>query len=214
MGWLRDLLLGKDDDPPPSYGAAQEVPDPIDWVDLEDRLVELSVDAISHFAESHKSESFYGLAFDCDSGEGQVLLCLNTRIAQAKAAVPVEGPFLEIQLAMTEAERLASAEWGLGDWKYQGFNIRAKAWKLGWRPCQAKVAESIGMLTLNSRHKQANEVRESFMQATCRALRRVADSERIGALRRDPDFSILSVDHDESPDAGRARLSSVLAGAS
>lgn len=120
MGWILDLLLGKDDGKTPRYGAAQEEPDPIDWRKLEDCLVQVSERTVLEFAGRHPSESFYGFGFDCESSEGQVLLCFNSREGQTEAARRVEGPYKEVLLAKTEDERASSIEWGFGELEVPG----------------------------------------------------------------------------------------------
>jgi hypothetical protein len=209
MGWLRDVLLGKDNGATPRYGRAQEEPDPIDWSEIENLLVDLSQRSIATFAQKHKKESFYGLGFDCNSSEGQVLLCLNTRELQRAAAANVYPVYSS--LPSTENSRIASAEWSFGAWGYHGFNLRQGAWGTAWKSVEARVAASQFMLVTNNRPEAMTSLQEAFMRMAAKALVRVASGTAVDALRRDVDFRVLCMDHDESPEAGFRRLASLRA---
>jgi hypothetical protein len=206
MGWLRNLLLGLDDGKPPRYGIGQQDPDPIDWIAIESRLVPLAEQHLQSFADKHPSESFYGLGFDCHSEEGQVLLCLNTRVAQLAGARKALQQHPDFNQGKTEREVATSIEWGFGDWKYQGINVRSKSWSKGWRNVEADIATAVGMLAINRKFKAMQELRESFMEMTSRALLRIECSDAISALRRDTDFRTLCTDHDEGPSEGFSRM--------
>jgi len=209
MEWLRKLLLGSGSHIVPRYGAAQEEPDPIDWHCVEDELVTLAEEQIQAFAASHASESFYGFGFDCDSNEGQVLLCLNSRAAQIEAAQQTLSRHPDLYQGESEQEVARSIEWGFGDWKYQGFNLRSKTWSKRWRRVEILVGNALNMLGMNRKAKAMQELRESFMEMACRALHRVGSSRSITMLRRDSDFRTLCADHDEGPEDGFTRMARI-----
>lgn len=127
MGWIRDLLLGTDDGATPRYGRAQEDPDPIDWAVTEATLVEAGERSIAAFAEKHKRESFYGLGFDCNSSEGQVLICLNTRERQRAAANQVFRPYNSFPSSRTRSLGFRRVGlWGVGLSRLQSATARVE----------------------------------------------------------------------------------------
>ncbi|MEC5126637.1 hypothetical protein VSU19_07750 [Verrucomicrobiales bacterium BCK34] len=56
----------------------KDLPEPVDWQNVEDVLFRLTVNDISKFAEEHPEVEFYGFAFDCNADYGQAMPCLNT----------------------------------------------------------------------------------------------------------------------------------------
>jgi hypothetical protein len=108
---------------------------------------------------------------------------------------------------------LASAEWGFGEWAYHGFNLRQRAWSSAWKDVEARVAGSFFMLATNRRHEAIEALRRNFMLMASKSLLRVASGAAVSSLRRDPDFQVLCMDHDESPEAAFQRLTELRSGA-
>jgi len=164
------------------------------------------------YVDHHKQESSCGLGFDCNSPEGQILVCLNTRSLQQAAAQRDEPPFKSLRT--TEEQWLASAEWGFGEWGYHRFNLRQRPWRKAWKGVKALVTDGLYMLFMSSRNEAMAALLEPFMQMASRALLRVASGLPDSELGRDPDFRVLCMDHDESPEVGFRRLAIQVRGAS
>jgi len=202
MKWLRNLLAAPRT---PRYGAESDGVDPIDWKQLEDRLFDLAIREIDAFAKKHAGESFYGLAFDCDSESGEILVCLNTRDGQAEVARRFEG-HPQMYRGKSATEIAAELEWDVGGWKYHAINLGSRRWEGGWGAVQAQVTNATNTY-LNSRNASAHRrLREDFIAMASRAVLRLAHDEGVVSLRKDPAFRVLCTDRAEGPDEGFARL--------
>jgi hypothetical protein len=208
MEWLRKLLTPTLE--APRYGVESECVDPIDWTDLEDRLVALADHVIASFSKKHEGEAFYGLAFDCNSERGEVLVCLNTREGQISVAGQFEGN-PKLYRGMSLAEIAAQLEWDLGGWKYRAINLGSRRWESTWGVVQAQIANATNIY-LNSRNMSALcLLRESFMSMASRALLRVSLANSVSTLKKDAVFRVLCTDESEGPDEGFQRLSQIAA---
>jgi hypothetical protein len=203
MRWLRRLLTPSPITP--RYGVETDGVDPIDWARIEDRLVQLADQAIAAFANKHATDIFYGLAFDCSSQSGEILLCANTRNGLLEVAHRfVDHP--KLYRGKSPQAIAAELEWDIGGWKYHAFNLGMRRWSGGWGAIQAQVANATNIF-LNSRNESAlRQLQESFMSMAARALIRVGAMGAVASLGKDGEFRLLCTDESESPEEGFARL--------
>ncbi len=185
---LKSLLrwLTSSETPSASYEREQDEPDPIDWAELENVLVRLAITTIERFAAEHPTEVFYGLGFDCHADYGQVLVCLNTREAQREAGDQDD-------------------DWSFGGWCYHGINLN-EAWEDEWEEVPLILSNAANILLNHRKHGARSALYESFLEMATRALLRVARSDPVARLNKEPGFRALAMDHDEGPEAGFARL--------
>jgi hypothetical protein len=192
--------------PPPDR--APKLTIAIDWADLEKTLHSLCLHEIGKFAQSHRTETFYGFALDCHSDYGQVLLCLNTPEALCQMAIAYSNGSPPRKAAEVYEREL---RWSLGDWKYQGFN--SETFEKSWDPFQELVSNAYD----EEEPADRTPTQERFMQSACRVLLRLESSNAFNSLQRTDDFQTLAMDHDESDSAAWERLEAVrveMAGAS
>jgi len=167
----------------------------VDWKALEEALVRSIKSQISEFAAVHGDEVFYAFALDCNADYANVLFCLNTLEsldASTREYVKSNDPD-EI------ASQKEDLEWGLGDWKYQGFNLESALW-----PDQVPMLEDFAELP-NS------EDIEAFLVTCCRALILAEREGAFASLPRTSNFRVACIDHDEDAHAGEERLERVRA---
>jgi hypothetical protein len=208
MEWLRKLLTPTLKEP--RYGVESEGVDPIDWDNIEERLALLADEAIGAFSKKHESEMFYGLAFDCNSESGEVLICLNTRQGQIDVASRFEG-HPKLYRGKSIAEIAADLEWDMGGWKYHAINLGNRRWESKWASVQAQMSNATNTY-LNSRNMSAHYLlRQTFISMASRALLRVSRADSVSALKKDTTFRVLCADASESPDEGFRRLSQIAA---
>ncbi len=192
MGLL-DWLRGK---------SAPPMPDPpheradLDWRELEDALASAITAQMSDFSDAHSGEEFYAFALDCNAYYANVLFCLNTPESLEGSARSYANQNDNDSLAK-EREAL---RWGLGDWRYQGFNLESRHW-----PEQVPMLDDFAELP----HPDDTE---QFLVICCRALLRAQRSGAFEALRKTVDFAVACIDHDEDFTSGEARLERVRAG--
>lgn len=212
MGWLAKLLGA--DNVVPRYGVAAEEAAPLDWIKLESKLASLAGRELRTFASAHQGETFYGLGFDCNSEQGQVLLCLNTRDGQLEAAQASMTRYPQLYVDESLEDVRAKIEWGFGDWKYQGFNVGSAAWEEGWSFAEEEVSNAVSTIAMARKFEELSALRSKFLDMASRALLRVQRSDSVKTLRMESGFRVLCADHDESPESGFARLEALAAAAS
>lgn len=186
LNFLRRLFASSDSTTS-AHEREQEDPDPIDWGELETLLVRLTVGTIERFAAEHPNEVFYGLGFDCHADYGQVLVCLNTREAQREAGDEDD-------------------DWAFGNWRYHGINLDDEAWEEEWEEVPLIVSNAANILLNNRKGDSLPGLYESFLEMASRALLRVARSDAVALLKKEPGFGVLAMDHDEGPEAGFTRM--------
>lgn len=198
----------------------------IDWPGLEDRLYTLCVEELRRFARSHRDETFYAFALDCNSEYGQILLCLNTPDALRQAAIlystspPNQEAFEAISRVMAEQfgepyipAPLKSVEenerdlcWSVGDWKYQGFN--RSAFERAWGPFSTIVLESC----FDEEEDETTfmtPTQDRFTRMACRVVVRMEIDGAFECLCKTEDFKTWVADHDELDETSWSRLESV-----
>ena len=207
MEWLRKLLAPSLK--VPRYGVEADGVDPIDWKELENRLVGLTDQILSGFSKKHEGETFYGLAFDCNSESGEILVCLNTREGQIEVAGQFEGTKLYREKSISEIA--AELEWDLGGWKYHAINLGNRRWESSWGPVQMQITNATNIY-LNSRNVSAYRLlRDSFMSVASSALLKASRGDSVASLKKDAAFRVLSTDESEGPTEGFQRLSRIAA---
>lgn len=204
MGWLAKLFGAEN--VLPRYGVATEEPAPIDWTHLESKLLALAEKELKAFASSHQHETFYGLGFDRNSEQGQVLLCLNTRAGQLEAARGSMARSPQLYVGESLEDVAAGIEWGFGDWKYQGINVGSAGWEDGWSSVEEEVANAVGAIVSARKFEKLSALRSDFLGMATRALLRILDSDAVKTLCKERGFRVLCADHDESPESGFARI--------
>jgi hypothetical protein len=183
LDWLKGKKASPSADPSPG-------PTDVDWIGLENHLADALTDEVRRFATRHDHETFYGIALDCNAYYANVLLCANTPTALDEAA----ARYANGRPIDDDAER-ESLRWGLGDWKYQGFNLDSDAWRERMAPRLDEFAEL-----------PSPEDTERFLVACCRVLLRLEGSGLFRDLQTTPDFRVACIDHDEDLTQGDARL--------
>ena len=160
----------------------------IAWVQLEEALARAIHSEIAKFAKAHPNEQFYGFALDCNAYYADILFCLNT----PEHLETLAKEYADSNEPSEIADQKKEFEWGLGDWKYQGFNLDSTLWQ-----------SEMSLLDEFAEHPGDTE---AFLVTCCRAL---LAAERTGAfnqLRRTPEFRVACIDHDEDISAGEKRL--------
>jgi hypothetical protein len=209
MDWLRKLLTPTLK--APSYGREVDTPEPIDWAELEDRLLRLAEATVAHVAERRPNDSFYGLALDFSSESGEVLIHLNTRDKQRRRAQETAAN-PQLCYGKSEAELFSEQEWDIGGWKLHGVNLRLAAWKAEWRDVEPRMTDAVNILLNNGNRAGFADLRRKFTTMASRAALRLRTSSAISTLSRDADFRILCVEHHEGPAAGFERLERMAVG--
>ena len=186
FNWLKRLA-------PPRTPVAGPRRVDLDWAKLEQALAASIASEVASFAKEHPEESFYGFALDCNADYANVLFCLNTPEDLEESA----REYSEINTPSEIERQKADLQWGLGDWKYQGFNLDSTSWK-GMEPYLEEFAELSN-----------EEDTEEFLITCCRALLSAETNGAFLPLRRTPDFRVACIDHDENLAAGDRRLERV-----
>ena len=150
-------------------------------------------DQVKEFARAHGDETYYGFALDCHAYYANVLFCLNTPESLEASVTRYANSDDPGEIARQRED----LEWGLGDWKYQGFNLDTPAW-----------TESVPMLESFS-ELPSEEDTEEFLRVCCRALIRAENAQVFHSLRRTADFRVARMDHDEDPYSGERRMDRV-----
>lgn len=204
MKWLSKLFGGKamePETPDPPFDAKWKDPHgpQIHWAGFEVALTELIETEISRFAEVHKGEVFYGFALDCNAEYCDVLFCLNstTGLHETATAYHTKNPQNSLEAEMD------SLRWGLGDWKYQGFNFDAPEWESRYKAA----------LPVDGELSIAEDINE-FLETACRALVRAERAGVFAKLNLTEDFRVACIDHDENILEGDLRLDQVRANTS
>ncbi|WP_339746976.1 DUF4303 domain-containing protein [uncultured Rubinisphaera sp.] len=196
----------------------------INWSGLEECLYELIRDDIKRFAETHKHETFYGFALDCNSEYGNVLLCFNSPESLKQQAEkyasdrPNKAAFDKIsqklhedsgrKIPLTENSSTVEAEelklrWSTGDWKYQGFN--STQFDEGWDEYETEVMNAC-MDEEEDEETFKTPTQELFMKSICRVLLRLEKEKIFDVINRTSDFKSYVADHDESKEESWDRL--------
>jgi hypothetical protein len=186
-----DWLKGKSA-PVPVVGAPRAE---MDWRGFEDALTVAIENEVVAFAEQHRDELFYGFAIDCNAYYANILFCLNTPENLHESARHYAGSDDPDEIERQKEDLL----WGLGDWKYHGFNLESRAW-------------SRDVPMLDEFAELPNEAdTEEFRVTCCKALLRAEAKGVFNALRRTADFRVACIDHDEDVHGGDRRLERVRA---
>ena len=167
----------------------------VDWKALESALERAIVARVADFAREHSEETFYGFALDCNAYYANVLFCLNTPES-------LDASIREYSKSDDPAEidrQREDLEWGLGDWKYQGFNLDSPRW-----------LEEMGLLEEYA-ELPSDEDTEQFLVGCCRALIAAERNGAFSPLNRTPAFRVACIDHDEDGYSGDRRLERVRA---
>jgi hypothetical protein len=169
----------------------------VDWSALEDALTTAIATQVGNFAEAHGDETYYGFALDCHAYYANVLFCLNTPESLEKSVKHYAKDGSPEEIARQTEDLL----WGLGDWKYQGFNLDSPDW-----PDAVPMLEDFAELP-------SDEDTEEFLCVCCRALLRAEKNGAFDRLRKTPDFRVACIDHDEDVHGGDRRLDRIRASA-
>jgi hypothetical protein len=208
MKWLRDLFKAAPDS---AAHREAEVPDPVDWVSMENVLVRLTNEHLKRFAEMHQDETFYGFGFDCNAETAEILLCANTREGLLASARETLQEYPQFHVGKSIETVANEIEWSFGDWGYHGFNLDSEAWDEGWSDVQVEMSNALNILLNNRKYQRFETFKAEFMAMACRALLRVAGSDAMTTLKKASSFRVLCTDHDEGPEDGFERLSDVAA---
>ncbi|MGR8932877.1 MAG: DUF4303 domain-containing protein [Gammaproteobacteria bacterium] len=165
----------------------------VDWKGLEEALLSAITSQVEVFAKNHPEETFYGFALDCNAYYADILFCLNTPESLEEAARKYADGGDEAAISHEKEE----LEWGLGDWKYQGFNLDTPIWET-----EVPMLDEFAELP-------SSQDTEKFLITCCRALMRAEKKGAFLVLRRTPDFKVACIDHDEDVEAGDSRLNRV-----
>jgi hypothetical protein len=162
-----------------------------DWLAFEGKLADLLEADLLRFAQEHQDETFYSLALDCNAAYCDILMSANTPDALRVAA----SRYAEDQSAGSIHAAEEVLRWGLGDWKYHGFNLKD--------PDDRKRYRSVlpGGDELHS-----SEECERFLIAACRAILTIERRNVLATLSKTKDFRLACIDHDEDFASGAARL--------
>jgi len=199
----------------------ERMSDAIDWSVVENTLFEIAAADISAFAETHRDETFYGFAFDCNADYGQAMLCLNTPEFHELA---IDGRHLSEEIkagyeklrqkfglrpdATPRDERARKMRWALGDWKYQDFT--SPRFQELWEPFEDQICDAIADYDPGDDESDENrDLQEAFLRTVCRVVIRLEQTGAFDRLARTNDFKCCVLDHDEFEDEGWARLDSV-----
>lgn len=186
LSWLRGSSASSSPDPDGERAG-------LDWQSLEDAIAQAVSSQTAAFAASHPGEKFYGFALDCNAYYANILFCLNTPEA-LEAAVHRYSKRASPEAVAQQRNDLL---WGLGDWKYHGFNLDSPDW-----------AGQVPMLDGFAELPNPNDT-EEFLVVCCKALLRAEKSGAFSNLARTPDFRVACIDHDEDIAAGDARLTRI-----
>ena len=184
-----DWLKGKS---APTERAPEERAD-VDWHELETALTRAIAGQVAEFAQSHVDEEFYGFAIDCNGYYANVLLCLNTPDALTASARNYAGT----DAPEVIERQMADLRWGLGDWKYHGFNLDSPTW-----PDAVPMLEDFAELPSEADTEQ-------FIETCCRALLAAERQGAFSPLKCTADFRVACIDHDEDLQGGDTRLARV-----
>lgn len=181
----------------------------VNWSRLENRLYDLSVDALRSFAAGHPDEVFYGFMFDCNGEYGDVGLCLNTEEDLRET--------IRKRYSHYSQEMILELRWCAGDWKYQGFNTNfdelSQRFRSGWEALQEKVQDQCDEDDEDcDEDEDENPTVIHFLESVCRVLLRMEATDAFACLHRTADFGTLVCDHDESLEDARSRLNRIRQG--
>jgi hypothetical protein len=206
MKWLRKLF-GTRELPPTQWES--EVPEPIDWSKVEEKLLRLSEEQISLLAKRSAGEVFYGLGFDCSSESGEVLICGNTDAHLAAVAAEAVRKSPQYYVGKTPPEVEEELRWQFGEWKFHGFNLDDPNWAEEWGDVEEEISNSTNILVNSRKWPEFTAAKEEFMRMATRALIRLKKSRSTTELERARGFSVLCAEHNEGPEEGFKRMSSV-----
>lgn len=206
MKWLRQWFRTRE--LPPAQREA-ELPEPIDWRQIEDILLRLAEQQVGRLAERTRGEVFYGIGFDCSAESGELLICANTNAHLAKVAAETLKRSSQYYVGKTVPDVEEDLRWQFGEWKYHGFNLNDPSWSEEWADVENTITNATNLLVCNRKWPELAATKEAFMQMASRALMRLKSTRPTLALERASGFAVLCAEHNEGPDEGFRRMSSL-----
>ncbi|WMS86593.1 DUF4303 domain-containing protein [Pleionea litopenaei] len=162
-------------------------------------LYELSEMCINKFSEAHPDKTFYAFSFDLNVEYGNVLLCANTE----QAFQEVSSSYIE-RYNYGEAE-LRSLKRNFGDWKYQGFNLEFPEWNEAWGSVEREIEQYV--FSDNIEDEEVDTFVNEFICMCTKVLLSLEANGAFNSLRKESNFYVDIMDHNENEEEAGERLS-------
>jgi len=190
--------------------------------EAESVLLSLCGREITAFSKTHRDETFYGFAFDCNLDYAEVLLCFNsenalTYFAENFSEVETRNrkAFREMEIweklgidPPAEAEespedRRNRSRWETADWGYQGTDacgghLLSAKWDQEWGPFRVRIhSQIIDDHPWDKPDQRTDATRNAFLEMLYRVLFALEATNAFAGLQKTPDFATLVLEHED-----------------